>query len=222
MLELLNKNEILRYLGSRQNGLNPRIEELLERCMDETRRICQGKYIYRRFPVVFTDQGVEIPGTGICMTGKDIRDHLESCRDVYLLCATAGVELDKRIRRWMITEPDAGVVLDACGIQAVEQIADMAEREIEKAVQAEGKNITWRFSPGYGDMPLELQRDFIRVLDTYRKIGVSLSESFLMIPSKSVTAVIGVADTARDKRKNKCDHCNNRDNCSFRKRGTIC
>ena len=79
MLELLNKNEILRYLGYRQNGLNQRIEELLERCMDETRRICQGKYIYRRFPVVFTDQGVEIPGRGICLTGKDIRDHLESC-----------------------------------------------------------------------------------------------------------------------------------------------
>ena len=138
------------------------------------------------------------------------------------MCATAGMELDRRVRRMMISEPDAAVVMDACGIQAVEQIADQAEAQIEKTVRREGLNTTWRFSPGYGDLPLELQRDFLRVLDTHRKIGVSLTESFLMVPAKSVTAVVGVTDIRKDERKNKCDHCDNRENCGFRKRGTIC
>ena len=222
MLEELDKSEVLRYLGYRQNGLNERMEALISRCVEETLRVCEGKYIYKRFPAAFTGRGVELPGTGICLTGKDIRKHLENCREVYLMCATAGMELDRRVRRMMISEPDAAVVMDACGIQAVEQIADQAEAQINKTVRREGLNTTWRFSPGYGDLPLELQRDFLRVLDTHRKIGVSLTESFLMVPAKSVTAVVGVTDIRKDERKNKCDHCDNQENCGFRKRGTIC
>lgn len=82
--------------------------------------------------------------------------------------------------------------------------------------------MTWRFSPGYGDLPLETQRELVRVLDTHRKIGVSLTGSCLMMPSKSVTAILGISDTKRDERKNKCDFCNNRERCAFRKRGTRC
>ena len=115
-----------------------------------------------------------------------------------------------------------GVVMDSCGIQAVEQIADLAEKEMEREVLAEGCHLTWRFSPGYGDLPLETQRELIRVLDTHRKIGVSLTGSCLMMPSKSVTAILGISDTRRDERKNKCDFCNNRERCAFRKRGTRC
>ena len=59
-------------------------------------------------------------------------------------------------------------------------------------------------------------------MDTHRKIGLSLTDSLLMTPSKSVTAIIGVTDTTRDPRPNKCDYCNNRAHCAFRKRGTQC
>ena len=122
----------------------------------------------------------------------------------------------------MVTEPDIGVVLDSCGIQAVEQIADMAEQEIEACVSSEGYHLTWRFSPGYGDLPLDTQKELVQVLDMHRKIGVSLTDSCLMVPSKSVTAILGISDTKRDKRENKCDFCNNRQKCIFRKRGTRC
>ncbi len=160
--------------------------------------------------------------SAVCLEGEDIKNHLKNCQEVYLMCATIGVKMDRLIRTKMVREPDAGVVFDACGIQAVEQLADMVEKEIETIVSEEGFHLTWRYSPGYGDLPLESQRDFIRLLDTHRRIGVSLSDSFLMSPSKSVTAILGVSDTKKDPRSNKCDFCNNRQHCSFRKGGKTC
>lgn len=222
MIETLNREEILRYLGYRDSGVTEQIERLLERCEDETLKILQPKYIYKRFPVQMDGLGVQVLGTTLCLKGKDICEHLKNCDEVFLLGVTAGVELDKRIRKFMITEPDVGVVMDSCGIQAVEQIADAAEAEIERLVEEEGYHLAWRFSPGYGDLPLETQRDLVQVLDMHRKIGVSLTESCLMVPSKSVTAILGVRDTKRDFRENKCDFCNNRERCLFRKRGTRC
>lgn len=222
MIERLNRGEILRYMGYKDSGVTERIEKLLTRCEEETLKIIQPKYIYRRFQIEAGVQGIYVQGTPLILTGSDIREHLKNCDSLFLLGVTAGIELDKRIRRYMITEPDVGVVMDSCGIQAVEQIADAGENEIEAIARAEGKHLTWRFSPGYGDLPLETQKELVRVLDTHRKIGVSLTESCLMVPSKSVTAIIGISDTKRDPRENKCDFCNNRGNCEFRKKGTRC
>lgn len=222
MIRRLNREEILRYLGYKDSGVTERMEQLLNRCEAETLKILQSKYIYRRFPVEKGSDGIRIPGPALVLFGNDIQEHLKNCTEIFLLGATAGVELDKRIRRYMVTEPDVGVVMDSCGIQAVEQIADLAEKEMEQEVSAEGCHLTWRFSPGYGDLPLETQRELVRVLDTHRKIGVSLTESCLMVPSKSVTAILGISNTKRDVRKNKCNFCNNRERCAFRKRGTRC
>ena len=222
MIDRLNREEILRYLGYKDSGITPQIEKLLDRCESETLKIIQPKYIYKRFPVTHELSGICVGETGFVLTGEDIREHLKNCNEIFLLGVTAGIELDRKIRRYMVTEPDIGVVLDSCGIQAVEQIADMAEQEIEACVSSEGYHLTWRFSPGYGDLPLDTQKELVQVLDMHRKIGVSLTDSCLMVPSKSVTAILGISDTKRDKRENKCDFCNNRQKCIFRKRGTRC
>ena len=222
MIDRLNREEILRYLGYKDSGITPQIEKLLDRCESETLKIIQPKYIYKRFPVTHELSGICVGETGFVLRGKDIREHLKNCNEIFRLGVTAGIELDRKIRRYMVTEPDIGVVLDSCGIQAVEQIADMAEQEIEACVSSEGYHLTWRFSPGYGDLPLDTQKELVQVLDMHRKIGVSLTDSCLMVPSKSVTAILGISDTKRDKRENKCDFCNNRQKCIFRKRGTRC
>ena len=222
MIEYLNKEEILRYLGYKDSGLTPRIESLLERCESETLQALTPKYVYKRFPITFHEDGIHVEGTTLVFEGKDIVEHLKNCHEVVLMGATVGIGMDRAIKRAMISEPDAGVVLDSCGIQAVEQLADFVEHEIETMVEDEGFHLTWRYSPGYGDFPLETQRELVQVLDLSRKIGVSLSESCLMIPSKSVTAILGIQDTKKDLRENKCDFCNNKERCLFRKRGTRC
>lgn len=222
MIERLNQNEILRYLGYKDSGVTEQIQTLLDRCEKETLQLIQPKFVYQRFPIEKLSDGIHVAGTPLILKGKDIAEHLKNCEEVFLMGATVGMALDRWIRRYMISEPDAGVVLDSCGIQAVEQISDLAEKEMEAIVSEEGLHLTWRFSPGYGDLPLETQQDLVRVLDLPKRIGVSLSESFLMIPSKSVTAILGIQDTKKDVRENKCDFCNNKERCLFRKRGTRC
>ena len=123
MIAQLNRHEILRYLGYKDSGVTERVEQLLNRCETETLEILQPKYIYRRFPIEKHEDGIHVPGTALVLAGKDIKEHLKNCDEIFLLGATAGIELDKRIRRYMVTEPDVGVVMDSCGIQAVEQIA---------------------------------------------------------------------------------------------------
>ena len=82
--------------------------------------------------------------------------------------------------------------------------------------------LTDRFSPGYGDMPLDDQHALFRILNVSRRIGISLSESGLMIPQKSVTALIGVADRPQPKRSRGCASCGMRENCPYRKGGKSC
>lgn len=231
MIDKLNQEEILRYLGYKDSGISDKVQELLDRCEALALGVIDGKYIYKRFPIRKTAEGICVEGTALFLKGKDIAEHLKNCREVVLLGATAGLALDRLIRRYMISEPDMGVVLDSCGIQAVEQIADTAEKEIESEILKEDQHLTWRFSPGYGDLPLETQFELVKVLDLPRKIGVTLTDSCLMIPSKSVTAILGIFNKdklsedvldRKDYKEKKCDFCNNKEECSFRKRGTEC
>ena len=193
-LDSLKKEEVLRYLGYRGAELLPHTERLIEGCIQETLRLVRPAYRYQKFLLREAEEGVFLEGTGICLKGEDIRRHLAGCKEGYLLCATVGSYLDKKIRLDMVTDPAAGVILDSCGSVAVEQVVEAAEQEIEREAEASGKHITWRFSPGYGDLPLDVQRGLAEVLDTYRRLGVGVCEDMLLSPSKSVTAIIGVLE----------------------------
>ena len=226
---LLKKEEILRYLGYQGSEIPPHTERLIDSCILETLGLVRPTYLYRRYPVRETAEGIrvgctQVEGTGICLTGEAVRKHLAGCREVYLLCATVGNFVDKNIRLKMVMEPAAGVVLDSCGSVAVESVMDAAEQEIERETEAEGKHITWRFSPGYGDLPLSVQRDMAEELDIHRKLGVSVGEDMLLSPSKSVTAIIGVMEPGASERtgQDKCQVCLNRERCNLYSRGKNC
>ena len=222
LIPSLNREEILRYLGYQGQPLSESMQQTIDRCAATTLRVIVPKYLYRRFPILRTSEGLRVGNTPLLLRGEDIRTHLDNCEELYLLCATVGLPLEREIRTAMLLAPDEGVILDSCGTTAVEALADLAEEEIGRICAREGKNLTWRFSPGYGDLPLDAQRQLIEVMDAHRKIGLSLTDSLLMTPSKSVTAILGVTDTKKDSRKNKCEFCRHRGQCSFRKRGTQC
>ena len=115
--------------------------------------------------------------------------------------------MDRAIRTKMISAPEEGVILDYCGAAAAEAAADALEAEIRAAVEAQGKYLTGRYSPGYGDLPLELQPEILNLLDTSRRIGLMITGSVLMTPSKSVTAILGVTDRPPETEYNRCDDC---------------
>lgn len=217
MIKKLDKAEILRYLGYRGVPLPQHISDLIDSCMDTTIKTITPKYLYRSFPIHKVNKGIAVEGCGMVLSGKNIEKHLSQCDAVYLLCVTIGLEIEKIIRVAMLTSPDAGVIYDSCASTAVEAAADYAEELIRAECAQNGKNITSRFSPGYGDFPLDTQKELLFCMDSHRKIGLGVTDSFLLTPNKSVTAIIGVTAERcpESENKNKCDTCDSRDNCSF-------
>ena len=86
----------------------------------------------------------------------------------------------------------------------------------------QGFFLTTRYSPGYGDLPIGIQRNFIRLLDTVRRIGLNVSDSGIMIPRKSVTAIIGISEAEKKQEKLGCKGCNLVKTCRFLRRGMTC
>ena len=133
------------------------------------------------------------------LQGNDILRHLEGCGSCVLLACTLGAGVDAQLVGFLLPnlvgrEASVGaVVLDALASVAVEQTADAAEQTLRNEEREEGQFLTGRFSPGYGDYPIAVQNDLLRLLDAPRKIGLCATPAHLLTPRKSVTAVLGVA-----------------------------
>lgn len=206
--------EIIRYaLGTALP--HPIPQEFLSFAQNAAQEIlscCQPKYYLVRYPVQ--------PLLDSFLTGADIRRHLIGCSDCVLLCATLGSEVDTLIRRTQITDMAKALWLDAAASAAIEQVCDEVQQQIASEL---GQSLTSRFSCGYGDLPLSAQKHFLSHLDAGRKIGLHLSPSGMLIPIKSVTAVIGILpEGAAVPHSDSCSICNLRENCQLRRKGVFC
>ena len=117
-----------------------------------------------------------------------MRTRLEGV-EVVFLCGTIGAEFDAWQRRLSVTSAADALLSQQIGLDAVEKVMDELEEKAKAEVEGEGRKLLPRKSPGYGDLPLELSREIINCLDATKKIGVSITDSNLLVPSKSVTAV---------------------------------
>ena len=109
--------------------------------------------------------------------------------DVIFLCGTIGAEFDTWQRRLSVLSAADALLSQQIGLVAVEKVMDEVENEVKVKVEGEGLKLRPRRSPGYGDLPLSLSRTIISELDATRRIGVSITDSDLLVPSKSVTAI---------------------------------
>lgn len=223
MLEL-NKKEILRYLGyKRKQELSVAVSAEIDQLMIEVQEIANPRYVFLIFDceVNEADLSVTVMGTDLILTGSSIYKHLKYAKKVVLLAATLGIEVERQIRKYELVDLSKGLILDSCCTEYVEKICDLAECEIEQVISREGLTMNRRFSPGYGDLPLSVQPDFLAVLEADKRLGINLSESLLMIPRKSVTAIIGLFDEEKlarpRKKKINCGDCNLKQTCNYRR-----
>ncbi len=194
-LDKSDRSEILRYLGYRGSEITEVVEDALERGIALANKLIKVRSVYRFFEIEDCEEGIRLKGTVGVMTGNSIKKHLEGYDRVILFCVTIGSEFDREVERQMVSDPTLSVILNACGIQAVEKACDALQHEVEEKYR---EKTGIRFSPGYGDMPLSLQGDFIRLLNTERMAGVTINENFLMNPRKTVTAVAGVKESVSE------------------------
>ena len=218
----LDRQEILPYLGWKGGALTPQMEQLLSECIQSTLDTIRPAYRYQIFPLEKVQQGIAVTGTGLVLTGTSIVRHLEGCDSAYLLAGTIGLAHEQLLRKTMLTQPEAGVVLDSCGSAAAEAVAELADQEIQRLAASEGKYTTPRFSPGYGDLPLSCQQPLLSALRAMQTLGMTVNSGGLLSPNKSVTAIIGVRATPPTQTLSPCDACLKRGNCEFRRRNQVC
>ena len=212
----LNMNEILKYLGFHGQELTEEIAAQIKRCTDEVLAAATPRLTYRQAPLV--DGAV----LGVTFVGNDIPMMLAPCEEVILFGATLGPGVERLMMRYEVTNAADSVIMDACASTAIENICNNFESDMRSAVEAEGRYLTDRFSPGYGDLPITEQPKFFALLDMTRRVGVSLTPTTIMVPRKSVTAIMGIARTPQPHRPPDCEHCLMFRNCPFRKAGRRC
>lgn len=222
-LELkIDRQEVLRYLGYKGQKIDDNMSEMIDLCRAEVKNIIEPRTVYEYRNIFSTEKGVEIEHTNLILTGNDIKNHLSSSKRCVLMAVTLGNEIEKKTRLYEKTNLTRALIIDACATTAVEEVCDIVEEKIRKEVEAAGMKITFRYSPGYGDLPLDIQQNFLCVLDAQKKIGLTVSENNLLFPRKSVTAVIGIVNSDIKIKKKSCKNCSNYDNCSFRREGETC
>ena len=207
------------YMGSRGRDVAD-LMPLVTRCAGELGEAADPLYIYKYFDIEFTHEGVALMGTGLTLSGESIKAHLTGCRGCIVLCATLSAGADKLIRTMSAYDIAASFVTDCVASSAIESVCDEAEQEMRERLP--DRFLTWRFSPGYGDLPLTLQPGLVSLLDAQKRIGLTVTDSLMLVPSKSVTAIIGVSDKELPKKVRGCTSCNMYDSCKFRKGGDHC
>lgn len=217
----INKEEVLRYLCCTKEFKDEKIEKLINSTIDEVKNIVKPKYVYQTFEIEHTKEGVNFLGTNLKLEGKDIKKHLSLSKTCSLMAATLGYDLDRKISLYEKTNMTKAIIMDACGTAAIEELCDNIENCIKKEGEKKNLNITYRYSPGYGDLDLNVQKDFLNVVQWKKNVGISLSYN-IMAPRKSVTAIIGFISMDSKIEKKNCTKCNKYNECIYRKLGGSC
>ena len=180
--------EILRYAKAKEsNDLVAHVENAANELSGKlTPRVC-----YAQTPIKITGSLVDL---GFCkVESKDLAKNLEGCESAIVFAATVGMSVDVLCVKYARISPFRALLIQATGTERIEALCDLFEKEIKEELKTNGKTTRPRFSPGYGDLPLLLQKDIFPFLSP-EKIGIRLGESLLMTPTKSVTAIIGIKD----------------------------
>jgi hypothetical protein len=213
----ISRKETLQYLGWLGSPIPDELEDEISRCESRILETARPRAVWRLFDLL---PDGSLAGTQFRPEGQDVPALLKDCSQVILMAVTLGSETERLLRTAQARSMGDAVILDAAAGAAVENVCDNLCRDLE--AQFSPRFLTDRFSPGYGDFPFSQQRDFFELLDITRRIGVSLSESGLMLPQKSVTALIGVSDRPQPHRHRGCASCTLFETCRFRKEGTHC
>lgn len=209
-----DRNEVLRYLGYHGKPGDARTMEQIERCVAELTERTTPRSLYRLFPAVL-EPGAVILG-GVRLESRDLRGHIDGCGEAAVFVATLGVPADRLLRRYSRTDMSRAVIMQACAAAMVESYCDEQCALLAEQAAKRGLYLRPRYSPGYGDFPLCYQDALLALLNCQKKIGLTATESCMLAPSKSVTAIIGLTPDPKTCHIAKCMDCKAK-SCPFRK-----
>lgn len=211
----ISEKEVWRYSGylGLTTDVDAELLNVFEQVKLELKDAFSYRVCYRRMDITWKDNMPVLP---FPCESKNLATCLRGSSEIIIFAATVGLTVDRHIAKYQRISPVKALLMQAYGAERVESLCEGFCKEIEEQVKEEGLYCTNRFSPGYGDLPLDTQRDVIRLLDCNRQIGISLNESLLMTPSKSVTAIFGLGKNLCKNNTCKCASCE-KTACEYRR-----
>ncbi len=208
----VNRSEILRYACCAMPS--PEEDALVDACLREAEAVLEYRVIWCRGPLKDTGESLQF---GFAETAsRDLRRALGGCDSWIAFGATLGLRLDRLIARAGSTEPAKALIYQAIGAERIEALCEAFCDECAEEAKKSGGYLTPRFSPGYGDLSLEFQKDLFALLGG-QQIGLTLGSSLLMSPSKSVTALMGIAENPAAHAPERCRSCFMK-SCAYRRK----
>lgn len=215
----IDKVEALRYMGYKNSEIDEETNKLLNESIKELVEISDLKYVYRILNIKKENKNINFEDL-INIKSNDLQNLFKNCDKSAVMAATLGFEVEKSIKYYSMTNLSKALVFDACAAACIESLCDVAQAEIKEIAAKENCSITFRYSPGYGDVPISHQGEILSALDAQKLIGLSALESSILVPRKSVTAFIGFDKSNQNNLQEKsCLNCSLFGNCTFSKEG---
>ncbi|MGI6755042.1 MAG: hypothetical protein ACOX4F_03365 [Atopobiaceae bacterium] len=237
----VDRAEVLRYLGYTRQAITPeldeRIDQNIERALAVSRaRGCMRIFLLEDAPVLedpsdaLGEKGSEpeapfvahLQDSAVKLAGNSMQTYLQDAVAVGIGAVSLGMENERELRKLSLTNDLDHIIFDAASTAVVERAADALEARIVNVAAAQGLYTSYRFSPGYGDLSLDVQPQLLKALDAERKLGVKLSSTLLMSPTKSVSFLVALFDTPQKTSHLSCKGCICYDFCLLRPTGRTC
>jgi len=175
--------DVMRYLRVRESDATMR--RLLEECSNLVYESAVPKAVYTKANVKIEGDYVDFGFMKV--HSNSLSMHLADCDEAFIMAATLGVGIDRLFEKYNRILQTKAAVCDATASALIESFCDYVNEFI-----VDKKDAVMRFSPGYGDFDLKHQIDVLSYLDANKKIGITLTDSLMMVPTKSVTAIVGI------------------------------
>ncbi len=211
----ISTSEILRYMGCNECG-NEDLSSLLslaKNAENEVKNALNNRAVWR-YTKIKNIFGDTVDFGEFSLKSNSLAKHLENSLYASFMVATIGSQIDILIKKHSVLSMSYAVAINAAGASYIESYCDYVCDIINK--QVGDYALTSRFSPGYGGLDLKCQEEIFSYLDVSKNTGVHLNESFMMMPSKSVCAIIGIGKNENGECHNKCMLCEKTE-CVFRK-----
>ena len=220
----VDEREMLRYMGYSGQHMASELIENVKGAAERCESLARPRSCFTVYEIKLHESFVELKDTKIVFRGRDIADHLKGAVSCAVMAVTLGVDVEREIMALEYKSVTQALIFNSACTALVESAADACQREIALEAEKRGLEINSRYSPGYGDFPLEQQRDMLALTGAERALGLTLTDGGMMVPRKSVTAVVGLFPMGARGNDSpySCDDCPIWKNCMLRKGGGHC
>ncbi len=193
---MINRKEVLRYLGCKGQECTKDVLDLIESCVQEVEAAAEPKHVMRRLAICVEESQVQVyeaEGKSLLtLHSRSLSVNLSGCKEAVFFAATLGLGVDRLLQKYLKIQMSKAVVVQAVAAAMIEDYCDRCQASLEACCMEEGLEVRPRYSPGYGDLALTVQQDFLQILNAQKTVGIMLTEGDIMLPEKSVTALMGL------------------------------